>query len=91
VFLPLVASAKSFKDVVDQDVVPLGDKVLALLYALAFIFFLIGMVRLFFSHSPESRQKGKMFAIYGIAALVILFAVWGFVRILLGVLGEFNT
>lgn len=85
------AEAKSFKDIVNQDIVPFGDKIISLLYALAFIFFLIGMVRLFFSQTEEGRKKGKLFAIYGIAALAILFAVWGFVRVLLSVLESFNS
>lgn len=85
------AEAKSFKDVVNQDIVPFGDKIIALLYALAFIFFLIGIVRLFFSQTADGRKNGKLFAIYGIAALAILFAVWGFVRVLLSVLESFNT
>jgi len=88
---PLAADAKSFKEIVDGTIVPLGDTIIALLYALAFLFFLIGMVRLFFSNNPESREKGRYFAIYGIGALVVLFAVWGLVRALLGVLGSFNT
>jgi len=88
---PIAAQAKSFKEIVDGSIVPLGDTVIALLYAVAFLVFLIGMVRLFFSNNPESREKGKYFAIYGIVGLVVLFAVWGLVRALLGIVGSFNT
>jgi ABC-type amino acid transport system permease subunit len=89
--LPLVTYAKSFKEIVDSDLVPLGNQLIALLYALTFLAFLIGMVRLFFSHNAESREKGKYFALYSAIGLVALFAVWGFVRVLLGVLTSFNT
>lgn len=89
--VPLLAYAKSFKELVDTDVVRLGNSIISLLYALSFIVFLIGMVRLFFSANEESRQKGKSFALYGILGLVVLFAVWGFVRVMLGILGSFNT
>lgn len=82
---------RSFADIVNNSIVPLGDKLVELLYALAFIFFLIGMVRYFFSQNAESRQQGKYFAIYGIVALAILFVVWGLVRFLIGILSSFNT
>lgn len=89
--IPVAAQAKTFAELVNGTIVPLGDKVIALLYALAFIFFLIGMVRYFFSHNAESRQQGKYFAIYGILALAILFVVWGAVRFLIGIISSFNT
>jgi len=89
--MPAVAYAKTFAEIVNGSIVPLGDKIIELIYALAFIFFLIGMVRYFFSHNAESRQQGKYFAIYGIAAIAILFVVWGVVRFLIGILSSFNT
>ncbi len=89
--IPVTTYAKSFKEIVDTQVVPFGNTIITLLYALSFIVFLIGMVRLFFSANPENREKGKYFAIYGIIGFVALFAVWGFVRVMLGILGSFNT
>ncbi len=89
--LPVAASAKTFRQIVEEDIVPLGDQVIYLLYAIAFLFFLFGMARTFFSYNPETREKGKQFAAWGIIALFVLFAVWGIVRLLLGVLGGFNT
>jgi hypothetical protein len=92
VFLvPLTTSAKTFRQIVEEDIVPLGDQIIYLLYAVAFLFFLFGMARTFFSYNPETREKGKQFAAWGIIALFVLFAVWGIVRLLLGVLGGFNT
>lgn len=82
---------KSFADIVNNSIVPFGNKIVELLYALAFIFFLIGIVRYFFSQNAESRQQGKYFAIYGIVALAILFVVWGLVQFLIGILSSFNT
>ena len=57
-----------------------------ILVALGFIFFLIGMVRFFFSESEENREKGRQFALWGIIALVVLFSVWGIVNILVSTL-----
>lgn len=88
--VPVTAYAKTFAEIVNGSIVPFGDKLIELLYALSFIFFLIGMTRYFFSHNAESRQQGKYFAIYGIVALAILFVVWGVVRFLIGIISSFT-
>ena len=81
----------TFAEVVNDKIVPFGNTIITLLYALTFLFFLVGMVRLFFSHSEESRQKGRQFALWGIIGLAFLFMVWGLVRIFLDVITTFNT
>lgn len=85
--LPLSASAATFKQLVDQSLVPLGDTVVALLYAIAFVAFLIGVFRYFLaSQNEEGRQKGKQLMLWGVIALAVLFAVWGIVKLLLATL-----
>ena len=81
----------TFADIVNKEVVPLGDAVIGLLYAIAFIIFLIGMVRYFFTEGEEGRAKGKQLAFWGIIGLVVLFAAWGFVRIMLNVISDLAT
>ncbi|HEX5774835.1 MAG TPA: hypothetical protein VFY28_02650, partial [Candidatus Paceibacterota bacterium] len=57
----------SFRELVHNVIVPLFDKALIpLLYALAFILFLIGVVRYFFMGGEEARTKGKSFMLWGI-------------------------
>lgn len=86
--LPLLTHAASFRELVDDLIVPFVDRaVMPLLYALAFLFFLMGLVRYFFSHEAEARQQGKQFALWGIIGIVVMFAVWGIVRLFLSVLG----
>lgn len=89
--VPVAAQAKSFADLVNNDIVPFGNTLVSLIIALCFIFFLINMVRYFMSHNAESRQQGRMFAIYGIAAFAILFATWGIVRFLVSIISSFST
>lgn len=89
--VPIAAQAKTFAEIVNGSIVPLGDKIIELFYILAFIFFLIGMVRYFFSYNPETRKQAKYFAIYSLAALVILFVIWGIIRFLIGIISSFNT
>lgn len=88
---PVFAHAKTFAEIVNTQVVPLGNTVIGLLFALAFLFFLAGVARMFFSTNEETRQKGRQFAIWGIIGLAVLFSVWGLVNILLGIITSFNT
>jgi uncharacterized membrane protein YjfL (UPF0719 family) len=74
----------SFKQLVENTLVPLIDQsVIPLLYALAFILFLIGIVRYFFLGGEEARTKGKSFMLWGVIGFVVIFSVWGIVRLLL--------
>lgn len=84
--IPLAASAATLKEVVDSQIIPLGDAVVSLLYALAFIFFLIGMLRFFYTTNPEEQNVGKQHMLWGILGLVVLFSVWGLVKLLMSVL-----
>jgi len=90
ILTPFVTYAASFKDIVNNTIVPFGNTVASVIYALAFLFFLIGMVRFYLSPSEEARQKGKMFAIWGIIGLAVMFGVWGLVKILINLPGQFG-
>jgi hypothetical protein len=70
-------------------IVGLGNQVLYIIYALAFMFFLFGMFKYFFSsgaNAEKNRSEGKQFMLWGFIGMVVLFGVWGIVKILLGVL-----
>ncbi|MBY0110605.1 pilin [Patescibacteria group bacterium] len=95
--LPFVAGAAqpaiptnnkmTFAYIVNQEIVPFVDFVVVpLLYAIAFLLFLIGVVRFLFSMEDEKRNEGKKFIFWGIIGFVVLFSVWGLVKLLLSVL-----
>ena len=90
VAVPLSAAAATFKDIVggtDTGIVHVIDASLVpLLYAIAFLMFLFGVFRFFFTPSEEARAKGKQFVIWGIIGFVVLFSVWGLVKLLLSAL-----
>lgn len=94
VLVPQSAHARTFAQIVDQVFVPTGDLIITLLYGVAFIFFLFGMFRYFFvsgEAAEEARTKGKQHMLWGIIGLVVLFSVWGLVRILLNLLTEWSV
>lgn len=76
----------TFAEIVNGPVTELGDLVIMLLYAIAFALFLFGMMKFFFAGGEDERAKGKQHMLWGIIALGVLFAVWGLVKILLGLL-----
>jgi hypothetical protein len=74
----------TFADFVYDTIVPMIDAVVVpFLYALAFLFFLYGVFKYFFSESDEKRKEGRTFALWGVIALAVMFSVWGLVRVLL--------
>ncbi|MDP2816114.1 MAG: pilin [Rectinemataceae bacterium] len=76
-------AAKSFAAVTEDIVQLVNGSVVPLVYALAFLLFIFGMVRFFFFGGEENREKGKTFMIWGIIGFVVMFSVWGIVRLLL--------
>lgn len=88
VLLPLLTHAATFKELVNDEIVPFVDTLVQLAYALAFIFFLIGVVRFFFSNSDEGRKSGKAFVLWGLVGFVVLFGVWGFVKLLMSIIPQ---
>ena len=67
----------------------LNTVVVPVIFALAFLAFIWGMVNYFFLHGDDEtkRREGKQFILWGLIGLVILFSVWGIVNILLSTLG----
>lgn len=76
-------AAKSFAGVTEDIVELVNTSVVPLFYALAFLLFLYGMVRFFFFGGEENRAKGKTFMLWGIIGFVVMFSVWGIVRLLM--------
>ena len=77
----------TFAELVYGTIVPIVDRsIIPFLYAIAFLSFLFGVARFFFSDSEENRKKGKDFALYGIIGFFVLFCVWGIVKLLLSVI-----
>lgn len=82
--LPIQAQAASLKELTEDLVGFANNSIVPLIYALAFLVFMIGMVRYFFlEQGEEGREKGKQLMLWGIIGFVVMFSVWGIVRLLM--------
>ncbi len=81
-FAQATSSGPTFAQLVDRIVSFVDTAVIPLLYALAFLLFLFGIFRYFFTGGEESREKARPFVMWGLIGFVIIFAVWGIVNLL---------
>lgn len=67
----------------------LNTVVVPIIFALAFLVFVWGIINYFFLHPGDDtkRTEGKQFVLWGLLGLVVLFSVWGLVNLLLSTLG----
>jgi hypothetical protein len=61
--------------------------VVPLVFAIAFVVFIVGIVRMFIAGDDTKRKEGRTYALWGIIALFIMVSVWGLVNILVGTFG----
>ena len=76
-------SGGTFASLVNNGVTLLNGSLVPLLYALAFLYFMVGVARFIFLGGQEGREKGKNMMIYGLIGLVVIFGIWGIVNLLL--------
>ena len=63
--------------------------IVPVIFALAFLVFIYGVVKYFFVHGGDEvkRGEGRQFILWGIIGIVVLLSVWGLVNLLLSTLG----
>jgi len=88
-----LSGGTSFKDFVGSGTTGiigvLNTVVIPIIFTLAFIVFIWGVVNYFFIHGGEEskREEGRIFILWGIIGMAVLFSMWGIVNILLSTLG----
>lgn len=67
----------------------LNTVVVPIIIALAFLVFIWGVLKYFFIGGDDEgkRAEGRQFVFWGILGMVVIFAVWGLVNIVLSTLG----
>jgi len=90
VFIPnLVFAQGTLQSLLANIPIFLSDIVIPFLFGIAFLFFVINVIRYFVigGSSEEGREKAKDLLIYSIAAFVLLIIFWGLVNMLVETLG----
>ncbi len=78
----------SFKSIVEGMLIPLGNGIIALLFAAAFLLFIYGIFSYFFVQGADAKARaaGRGFILWGLIGLAVMFSVWGLVRLVMGIL-----
>ncbi|MEY3784012.1 MAG: hypothetical protein RLZZ230_334 [Candidatus Parcubacteria bacterium] len=86
---PIIASAQSLQTMIPAWVKFLNDVIIPFLLAIAFLFFVINVVRFFVigGSNEEGQEKAKGLAIYSVSAFVIIVVFWGIINMLVSSFG----
>ena len=68
-----------------------SKSVIPLLFSIAILVFIWGVIRFIREEKAEEREKGKQFMIWGIIAFTVMLGVWGLVGILGSTFGISNV
>lgn len=94
--MPLVTAAQSanadlsyFNDLFIQIEQLIANVLIPLLLALALLMFIWGIIQFFIlgAGDEDKRAAGRSYMLYSIVGLVAIVAVWGFVNLLLQIIG----
>ncbi|MBI2023940.1 hypothetical protein HYT00_00890 [Candidatus Giovannonibacteria bacterium] len=68
-----------------DNVTALLNKIIPLLFFIATIIFLWGVILYILSGGDEEKRKeGRQYIVYGLVGLFVMVAVWGIVNVLIG-------
>jgi len=77
-----LATSPKLADLINYATCILSASVIPLIFALAIVLFVWGVVQYVINSDSESeRAKGRNFMIWGIIALAVMVSVWGLVNI----------
>jgi len=83
-----LSASPKFNNLVDYVVCIINFSVIPLVFSLAFMLFVYGVVQYVLNDADGAkRQQGKQFMLWGIIALTVMVSVWGLVRLLGGSFG----
>ena len=74
-----------------QQIETIIGYVVPILFSLAFIIFIIGVIRYVIAGSAEAKEGAQKVMIYGIIGLAVMASVWGIVKVLQNVFDVGNS
>lgn len=82
------SSSGTLLSIVNGTIIPLGNQIVGLLFAVAFLFFIFGVFQYFFAKGGDAKARadGRGFILWSIIGLTVLFSVWGLVHLVIGIL-----
>ena len=72
----------TLKDVIDFFTCLIGRTLVPLIFAVALVVFLWGVIKFIQAQEASEREEGRQFMIWGIIALTVMISVWGLTTIL---------
>ena len=76
-----LANNPKLQDLLSYTACLLGSYVIPLIFAIAIVVFVWGVVQYVINDSEEAKKKGKDFIIWGIIGLTVMISVWGLIQI----------
>ncbi|OGI69993.1 hypothetical protein A3A09_02485 [Candidatus Nomurabacteria bacterium RIFCSPLOWO2_01_FULL_42_20] len=89
--LPLLAAAQQTLGGVGVTILNIINTIVLIIIALAFLFFLVGVVKYITAKEEKAKGEARNNMIYGIIGLFVMFAVWGLVKLLQNTFGLEKT
>jgi hypothetical protein len=85
----LLAQTTSLQNLLSNSIIFMDETVIPFLFGLAFLFFIVNVVRYFIieGSSEDGREKAKNLAIYSAAAFTFLIIFWGVVNLVASSIG----
>lgn len=78
---PLFVFAITIQGILKDKILPIINAVIPILFGLAFLYFLWGMVQYIQAPDEGLKEEGRNKIIYGIIGLFVMVAVWGLVEV----------
>ncbi len=86
----LQTGSSNIADVLKFGTCLINTAIVPLLFAIAILVFVYGIVKFIGSEESAEKEDGKQFMMWGIIALAVMFSVWGIVKILGNTFGVTN-
>lgn len=81
--LPAALKAQTFKDIVNNNVLPIFDSAITFIMTIAVLAFVFGAAKfVLMAGDDKSRSEGKQMMLWGIISLAVMVSIWGLVQII---------